>query len=61
MRGKKWPYFEVPDEGEEPIGFWRTVIIVLSSHIGVRSKKNRVDDFNRANGLHLFLASSFWY
>lgn len=61
VRSKKWPYFEVPDENEEPLGFWRIVVIVLSSHLGVRSKKNRIDDFKRANGLHLVMAGFVYF
>ncbi|MEH6550778.1 MAG: DUF2970 domain-containing protein [Pseudomonadales bacterium] len=53
--------FERPDEGLKPLGFLRTLLIVISTHLGVRSRKNRVDDFNRANGLHIFVAGVIYF
>ena len=36
-------------------------VVVLSGHLGVRKRKQRVDDFARANGLHVFLAAAFYF
>lgn len=62
MSEKRKPrYFERPDEGEEPLGFWETLLIVFSTHLGVRPKAKREEDFRRANGLHLFVAGVVYF
>ena len=61
MNDKKPRYFERPDEDQEPLGFWRTLIIVMSSHLGVRPREKRHEDFRRANGLHVFIAAIIYF
>lgn len=46
-------YFELPDEGVEPLTFWETFQAILLGHLGVASAKRRQEDFNRANGWHV--------
>lgn len=58
---KKPRYFERPDPKEKPLSFWESLVIVLSSHLGVRSAKKRQEDFRRANGFHLFIAGIFYF
>lgn len=50
-----------PDADEEPLGFLRLLIILIASHIGVRSRANREEDFRRANGLHVFIAGIIYF
>jgi hypothetical protein len=54
-------YFGVPDPGEKPLGFARLMVILMSGHIGVRSRVNREEDFRRANGLHVFVAAIIYF
>lgn len=54
-------YFARPDANEKPLTIRETLIIVLSTHLGVRSSAKRQDDFRRANGLHLFLAGILYF
>ncbi|WP_019530220.1 DUF2970 domain-containing protein [Dasania marina] len=54
-------YFERPDPGEKPIGLLRLMVILFSSHIGVRSRSHREEDFRRANGLHVFIAAIVYF
>lgn len=54
-------YFERPDSNEKPLGFLRLMVILMASHIGVRSKANREEDFRRANGLHVFVAAVIYF
>ena len=42
------------DKNPESYGFLRTVLVVLSGHLGVRTKVQRKEDFARANGVHVF-------
>jgi hypothetical protein len=35
--------------------------ILVSSHIGVRSRAKREEDFRRANGLHIFVAAIVYF
>lgn len=58
---KKPRYFERPDPGERPLTFLETVTIVLASHLGVRTRKQREEDFRRANGLHLFIVGVIYF
>jgi hypothetical protein len=58
---KKPRYFERPDPNEKPLSFWETLVVVLSSHLGVRSSEKREEDFRRANGLHLFVAGAVYF
>ena len=61
MAEKKPRYFERPDDGEKPLGFWRTLLVVVSSHLGVRPREKRQEDFRRANGLHVFIAAVIYF
>ncbi len=61
MSEKKPRYFERPDDGEPPLGLWRTLLIVISSHLGVRPRNKRDEDFRRANGLHVFIAGITYF
>lgn len=54
-------YFERPDENEKPHSFFETLIIIISTHLGVRPKAKREEDFRRANGLHLFVAGMIYF
>lgn len=54
-------YFERPDAGEKPLSLLETLGIVVSSHLGVRTKDKLQEDFRRANGLHLFIAGLFYF
>ena len=54
-------YFERPDNREKPLSLLETIVIVLSTHLGVRNAKKREEDFRRANGLHLFIAGVFYF
>lgn len=58
---KQSRYFARPDSNEKPLGFWETLIVVLSSHLGVRSSEKRQEDFRRANGLHVFIAGAVYF
>lgn len=61
MNKKRPRYFERPDSDQEPLGFWRMLIIILSTHLGVRGKGQREEDFKRANGLHLFVGGVIYF
>lgn len=54
-------YFERPDPDAEPLSLCETIMIVLATHLGVRSSKQRQEDFRRANGLHLFIAGMLYF
>lgn len=54
-------YFERPDQGVQPLSLLGTFKIVLSAHLGVRTMKQRRDDFRRANGLYLFIAGIVYF
>lgn len=54
-------YFGRPDDGEKPLTLLETLVIVVSSHLGVRTKEKQQEDFRRANGLHLFIAGLFYF
>jgi len=58
---KKPRYFERPDENEKPLSLFETLIIIFSTHLGVRPKARREEDFRRANGLHLFIAGVIYF
>lgn len=48
------------EEGDR-YGFWKTFIIVISGHIGVRTRKKREEDFARANGLYVFIVAATYF
>lgn len=54
-------YFEPPDADQQPLGFWRVLLIVLSTHLGVRKRSARADDFKRADGRQLFIAGLVYF
>jgi len=54
-------YFERPDQSEQPLTLRETLLVVLSAHLGVRTKAQREQDFRRANGLHLFIAAIVYF
>tara|TARA_R110001592_G_scaffold246577_1_gene508451 strand:+ start:1428 stop:1661 length:234 start_codon:yes stop_codon:yes gene_type:complete len=49
------------DSPKRPLTFIELVRIVLSGHLGVRKRVQRVSDFDRANGLHVFLAAALYF
>lgn len=61
MSEKRPRYFEQPDKKEKPLGFWRMLLIILSTHLGVRKREQREDDFKRANGLYLFIGGLIYF
>lgn len=54
-------YFEQPDEDEAPLGFWKMLLVILSTHLGVRTREQRTNDFKRVNGLHLFIGGVIYF
>lgn len=54
-------YFERPDPDEKPLSLFESIVIVLSTHLGVRPARKREEDFRRANGLHLFIIGVFYF
>jgi hypothetical protein len=54
-------YFERPDPHEKPLTLMETFFIVISSHLGVRTREKLQDDFRRANGMHLFVAGIVYF
>ncbi len=51
----------VNDKRPEPYGFWKTVLIVLCGHLGVRTTEQRKTDFERANGVHVFAVAVMYF
>lgn len=45
----------------EAYGFWKTVLIVLCGHLGVRTTQQRKTDFERANGVHVFAVAVMYF
>ncbi len=45
----------------EAYGFWKTVLIVLCGHLGVRTTEQRKKDFERANGVHVFAVAVMYF
>lgn len=46
---------------KRPLSLGELALVVLSGHLGVRKRDQRVDDFGRANGLHVFIAATFYF
>ncbi len=61
MSDNKPRYFERPDSDEKPLSLWQTLVIVMSSHLGVRPRDKRDEDFRRANGLHVFIVGIVYF
>lgn len=51
----------VNDKRPEAYGFWKTVLIVLCGHLGVRTTEQRKADFERANGVHVFAVAVMYF
>ncbi|MFA5496440.1 MAG: DUF2970 domain-containing protein [Porticoccaceae bacterium] len=49
------------ETGLEPYGFWRTLVIVLSGHLGVRPSHKRREDFQRARGPYVFAVALLYF
>lgn len=49
------------DGSPPPLSFKELLVIILSGHLGVRKREQRVSDFRRANGLHVFLAAVLYF
>jgi hypothetical protein len=49
------------DTKPEPYGFWRTVVIALCGHLGVRPSHKRKEDFQRANGVQVFAVAVLYF
>lgn len=54
-------YFAQPDVNEKPLTLRETLLIVLSTHLGVRTARQREEDFRRASGLKLFIAGVIYF
>lgn len=51
----------VNDKRPETYSFWKTVLIVLCGHLGVRTTEQRKTDFERANGVHVFAVAVMYF
>jgi len=49
------------DVTPDPYGFWKTVVIVLCGHLGVRPSHKRQQDFERANGVYVFAVALLYF
>lgn len=45
-------YFERADPDAKPLSLREIMMVALATHLGVRSSKQRQEDFRRANGFH---------
>lgn len=54
-------YFAGPDPDAKPLSLRETLVIILATHLGVRSSRQRQEDFRRANGFHLFIAGILYF
>ena len=61
MKKKQPRYFERPDQDQKPLGFWGMLAIIVATHLGVRRREQRIEDFKRANGLHLFIGGLVYF
>lgn len=52
---------ESNSEEKRPLTFRELITIVLSGHLGVRKREQRVNDFSRANGMHVFFAAVVYF
>ncbi|MEZ5572818.1 MAG: DUF2970 domain-containing protein [Halioglobus sp.] len=48
-------------DAKRPLSFRELLTIILSGHLGVRKREQRVNDFGRANGLHVFAAAILYF
>jgi len=51
----------VNEKHPETYGFWKTLLIVLCGHLGVRTTEQRKTDFERANGVHVFAVAVMYF
>ena len=49
------------DDNRKPLSFRETFSIIIAGHLGVRKREQRVNDFHRANGLHIFIAAALYF
>ena len=42
-------------------GFWKTLLVVLCGHVGVRTLQQRTEDFSRANGVYVFVVALMYF
>lgn len=52
---------DTTDKHSKPLTFRETLSIVFAGHLGVRKREQRVIDFRRANGLHIFIAAAVYF
>src|SRR5690606_32879949 len=50
-----------PTTPAAPYGFWRTVVIVLCGHLGVRPAHKRREVFQRARGPYVFAVAVLYF
>ena len=48
-------------DARQPLTVKELAVIDLSGHLGVRKREQRVEDFDRANGLQVFFAAAFYF
>lgn len=48
-------------EPRKPLTLRETLSIIIAGHLGVRKRAQRVEDFHRANGLHIFIAAAIYF
>jgi len=61
MENRKGMQVENDSDAKRPLNFRELMTIVLSGHLGVRKREQRVNDFGRANGLHVFIAAVIYF
>jgi Protein of unknown function (DUF2970) len=61
MDEKKIQKDENDSDVKRPLSFRELITIVLSGHLGVRKREQRINDFGRANGLHVFFAALLYF
>jgi Protein of unknown function (DUF2970) len=54
---------QLSDDGgpKPPLSLKELLVIILSGHLGVRKREQRVNDFDRANGLQVFLVAVLYF
>lgn len=61
MGKKKGLQDEKDSDAKQTLTVRELITIVLSGHLGVRKREQRVEDFGRANGLHVFVAAVIYF
>jgi hypothetical protein len=49
------------DDPKPPLSVKELLVIILSGHLGVRKREQRINDFGRANGLQVFVAAALYF